>query len=338
MKRELKVTLETVTPLFLGGAEQQPELRPASFRGVMRFWLRALLGGLHGDDLPRIKQGEAAVFGNASFGSPVTVRIRQKEIPLSKRPRREILPHDAKYLYWPLLLGDNRGRQCILDESKFEVVLQLQRLADEELLWQAATSLWLMVNLGGLGTRSRRLLGSLSVTSAKSSKLSRELPQFLSEATTLTDAVAELERGWALIQSSMTASSDRPAQTFCTLHPEVCQIAVVANDNWYNWETAAADVGEKLSNFRREIRSLSKRQSLGLPMKGANKHPEYSRYASPLLLSLKSLRNNELVCVAVLFKNQLEETFTIPFDSFVNQFSSRQSVNLPETRRQEANL
>ncbi len=42
----LTVTLETVTPLFLGGADPRgaPELRAPSFRGAMRYWLRAALG------------------------------------------------------------------------------------------------------------------------------------------------------------------------------------------------------------------------------------------------------------------------------------------------------
>jgi CRISPR-associated protein Cmr1 len=46
--RTLAVTLETVTPLFLGGADPRgaPELRPPPFRGAMRYWLRAALGGL----------------------------------------------------------------------------------------------------------------------------------------------------------------------------------------------------------------------------------------------------------------------------------------------------
>lgn len=45
MKFEVK--LQTVTPLFLGGAnpDEGPELRPASVRGVLRYWLRAALGG-----------------------------------------------------------------------------------------------------------------------------------------------------------------------------------------------------------------------------------------------------------------------------------------------------
>jgi len=44
----LTITLETVTPLFLGGADPRgaPELRPPAFRGAMRYWLRAALGEL----------------------------------------------------------------------------------------------------------------------------------------------------------------------------------------------------------------------------------------------------------------------------------------------------
>jgi CRISPR-associated protein Cmr1 len=43
----LTITLETVTPLFLGGADPRgaPELRPPAFRGAMRYWLRELIEG-----------------------------------------------------------------------------------------------------------------------------------------------------------------------------------------------------------------------------------------------------------------------------------------------------
>lgn len=45
MSRTLTVTLETVTPLFLGGADPRgaPELRAPAFRGALRYWLRATL-------------------------------------------------------------------------------------------------------------------------------------------------------------------------------------------------------------------------------------------------------------------------------------------------------
>jgi CRISPR-associated protein Cmr1 len=72
--------LETITPLFLTGADPrgEPELRAASIRGALRFWLRALLGGVIGDkDLDALRKAEPAVFGSTDTGaSPVVVRIR----------------------------------------------------------------------------------------------------------------------------------------------------------------------------------------------------------------------------------------------------------------------
>jgi CRISPR type III-B/RAMP module RAMP protein Cmr1 len=48
-KRELKVTLETVTPMFMAGIDPNtPELRPPSILGPLRYWLRAAVGGSGG--------------------------------------------------------------------------------------------------------------------------------------------------------------------------------------------------------------------------------------------------------------------------------------------------
>ena len=40
--QKVTVKLESVAPLFLGGAEphSEPELRPPAFRGELRYWLR----------------------------------------------------------------------------------------------------------------------------------------------------------------------------------------------------------------------------------------------------------------------------------------------------------
>ena len=42
----IRATYRIVTPMFCGGAEQQAEFRLASFKGVLRFWWRALMWGL----------------------------------------------------------------------------------------------------------------------------------------------------------------------------------------------------------------------------------------------------------------------------------------------------
>ncbi len=45
--QEVTFNVQTITPLFLAGADQAAaELRAPSFRGIMRYWLRALVGGL----------------------------------------------------------------------------------------------------------------------------------------------------------------------------------------------------------------------------------------------------------------------------------------------------
>ena len=75
--RSLSVTLETVTPLFLAGAEERgaPELSPPAFRGVLRYWLRAALGGAIGDqNWEGLRQLESAVFGSTNGRSPITIR------------------------------------------------------------------------------------------------------------------------------------------------------------------------------------------------------------------------------------------------------------------------
>jgi CRISPR-associated protein Cmr1 len=72
----VKYGFEIVTPLFVGGSDpQQPEIRAASFRGALRFWLRALLGGVLGDRPDKIFQCKSQVFGSTDYASPVVVRL-----------------------------------------------------------------------------------------------------------------------------------------------------------------------------------------------------------------------------------------------------------------------
>src|SRR5712691_4243202 len=72
-------TLRILTPLFLAGADQtKAELRAPSFRGLMRYWQRALVGGMGGTDrrgLEEVAKAETAVFGATDTGSAVSIRV-----------------------------------------------------------------------------------------------------------------------------------------------------------------------------------------------------------------------------------------------------------------------
>ena len=69
----LKATfiLESVTPLFLGGATQKTEPRSASVRGALRYWFRAGLGGALGDeneDINHLAFHEKCIFDSTDSG------------------------------------------------------------------------------------------------------------------------------------------------------------------------------------------------------------------------------------------------------------------------------
>lgn len=203
---KLTVTLETVTPLFLAGADNRtPELRPASFRGALRFWLRALLGASFGSDLDGLREAESAVFGNTDGASPIVVRVSARTQPgLAIGDRRPLIHTDAP--------GRTFSLPAFAEGGQFTLTLA-SRPGQSCLPQEALASLLLMLNLGGVGKRSRRGFGSLRVVQAR--------PQDL----VLPDSIAELlendpEDGGALAeylaevlgrcQSPVTAMSGLP--------------------------------------------------------------------------------------------------------------------------------
>jgi CRISPR-associated protein Cmr6 len=74
-------TLELVTPAFLAGAGQQQDdcdLRPATLRGLLRWWWRTMHAAhLSLADLRRL---EGAVWGNTEAGSPIRIVVDATEI------------------------------------------------------------------------------------------------------------------------------------------------------------------------------------------------------------------------------------------------------------------
>ncbi|HMF36951.1 MAG TPA: type III-B CRISPR module RAMP protein Cmr1, partial [Isosphaeraceae bacterium] len=107
----LEVELEAVTPLWIGGASKQAELRPPSVRGYMRFWFRALAGGLLGEELRNVWEAERAVFGNTTRASSVVVRLfGSPRTSVSVVGEAEQLPGLA-YMFWSVF---QQKREAIL--------------------------------------------------------------------------------------------------------------------------------------------------------------------------------------------------------------------------------
>lgn len=156
--RTLTVTLETVTPLFLGGANSRdaPELRAPSVRGALRYWMRAVLGGVIGDaNSEGLHTLERAVFGSTDCGSPIAVQLHELDNKPLAVKTEFVLPHKQA-----------GRRKAFSAEQRFLLVLRQVRSNSEAVWKMACTATSLATTFGGIGLRSRRGYGTLRVESA----------------------------------------------------------------------------------------------------------------------------------------------------------------------------
>lgn len=301
---ECSVILETVTPLFLGSADGvTPELRVASIRGALRFWLRALLGAHLGDDAEEVSKVESAVFGDTERQSAVALRL----IPLSSVAPQALdftLDSGKGYLLW----ATTRTQRTALPPvtTRFKLVLFERPFRHQDAipaLDYACGALWLLVNLGGLGMRSRRGLGSLQVQEVENwpnrlSPICWPGGSCVDFSRFLSDGIAGVQKGLAL----ETSSSLAPPTSFDILHPRSSAVYVGCQERWSDWDAALEGVGAALRAFRSKrppdhdgvlsvIKGIGKpdtveRAAFGLPLQfyyrgyhdgKAQQHPDWPR-------------------------------------------------------------
>lgn len=153
-------TCEVITPLVTYGAKRGfLELRASAIKGLMRFWWRALHGHLPLDDF-RNKEGE--LFGaSGATKSPLTIRVQQ--IFPKVKGETYLLPHKREI-----------KRESYACKQSFRVVLQAKKNIEiYDLLFK------LFVLLGGIGMRSRRGFGSVTIRQING--MPYDLPKNLSE-------------------------------------------------------------------------------------------------------------------------------------------------------------
>lgn len=201
----LVATYRLTTPMFCAGANQEAaELRPASFKGVLRFWYRALALGQYNGKWEDVRDAESRLFGSTRTG--------QAQVLLSLKvlePIKEIPKHVKVEGGWAYLAGqglvkyikDAQGmltqRPAIAPGLRFEVTC-LFRKPNENDLEAVRKSLLAVGLLGGLGARSRRGFGSLTLEKLEQTK----------------DKV--VEASWKLDKVEETLRSFLPNQPFST--------------------------------------------------------------------------------------------------------------------------
>lgn len=357
--QEYRLALRTVTPLFMAGAEARgaPELRPPALRGAMRYWLRAAAGGVYGDDdngLLRVREIEGRTFGSTdetkASASAVTVRVstqsaanpmefcKQATIRTIKNGKSIQQPTGRDYLYWSMAKSGRAQtenyqgpKQYWPDGMTFDLLLQKRpgALRDEQALLWATAAAWLLIQFGGVGSRSRRTAGSLS--SARPQEINGL--KFASTATSCIQLADELAQGLKSVRSMFATTSTIPSvsdpSSFDVLHARSCRVWVLGI--WADSSTAVESVGAALRDFRsyREPDHANvarwfggnaiptvERAAFGLPIpfhysdggpsgavQGRLRNPTIDRRASPLWLKITRTQDGRYAGVATLFKS-----------------------------------
>lgn len=334
--QEVTFTLRTLTPLFLAGADQTAaELRAPSFRGLMRYWYRALVGGIVGANeraLPQVIAAETAIFGATDTGSAITVKVSEA----SKSPQRyqkesysRASTSGKDYLLWSMA-ESGRGRPdrykpdrlFFPQNTTFQVTLS-NREDDDTKLYRAVAAFWLLAHLGGIGSRSRRCAGSVEaqVTGDNFAGFRFDTPQNVdSLQKQLHEGITHAR------QSTLQHILNRPATpitnvSFDALAQQTCNVWILRDkkQSWSTSDTAMRTLGASLQSYRSQF-DLQDREVFGLPL-GRNT----SRRASPLLLRVTELREEGYVGVAVLFKTGNTQHYAL-IEKWANSFSGKELV------------
>lgn len=151
---QVKFNCKIITPMFMTGADgKTPELRPSEFKGMMRFWWRAVKAE---DDIKKLRKEEAEIFGGTGEGEGKSkVRI----IITSSALRNDE--------YFPLPHKKNFKKYCYGSGSEFEIKLKIKKEYKELI----ENTFIIACILGGFGNRSRRGFGSISIKNNDSIEL-----------------------------------------------------------------------------------------------------------------------------------------------------------------------
>jgi len=264
-----------ITPLFMGGANQQPELRTQSINGLLRWWFRIAGGSI--DD-------EKRLFGWAGDKSNQgLVRIFIIKEPHFVPQNFSNSGSGYSYLGFSLRM---RRREAIPIDTEFEIKISFHPKSTENDIKKFFCALWLAFNLGNFGSRSRRGFGSIMIEDIQG-----DFPNDFR----LEFKPKDPPKGWINDQLNKIRNlKDKDGKPFWSGRKEIpylfnnFEIYLFGQDN--NWENLLNKAGEEYKNFRRK-KSLDGRIVFGLPIVSVEKYKDLRR-ASLLMFKVIKMPNN----------------------------------------------
>jgi len=258
----ISATYRVTTPMFLGGAEQQAELRLPSFKGLLRFWWRAMAWD-RVKDASRLRDEEAAIFGNSDE------RVGQSKVLMrfsSVQPRTHVLAPSSVlsengrpagmgcgYVAYGVMIGFGRRagelqRPCLAAPFTFTVNMLLKPGLKPQQGQEVEEALKMLGLVGGLGSKSRKGYGSLTLLSLKVDGKETWTPP--AKAEQVSDAIRAI-LGPDRIQTSQSGESSQDKLPEWTAFSTASSIIVVAAADHDRTPLALLDrIGREMVRYR----------------------------------------------------------------------------------------
>lgn len=288
--------LETVTPLFLSGADQTTaELRPPAFRGALRYWFR-LIAAPYFKSVKDLQNAESICLGSTDSGSRISIRLTK--FPEKLHDQEFWTSQDANpglhYLFFSTRM-QKRKAIGVSNPVSFSLKISTQPQSHcqeyaEDLSIVIASCFWFAVNIGGFGSRERRGGGSLRVKRVKcdgidTSKISRfdirfrpeVIPRYLKAELrkSCQNFVESLSR---ILGSELSLVEKNSLPSSIEVYSKRQTAIYLLPERHENWEDALEHIGNAYKTYRQSLK-LRKRTVFGLPLKGVNME---DRHPSPL--------------------------------------------------------
>jgi CRISPR-associated protein Cmr1 len=276
MKRYV-VSCRVITPLFMGGANRQAELRTQSINGMLRWWFRVAGGS---------KKDEERLFGwggDESKQGLVRIKIISNKFesePFPAIPGNRYVGDNRGYDYLGFSLKMT-GRKAVPVGTEFKMKISFHPRSTEDDIKKFFATLWLAFNLGNFGSRSRRGFGSIKIE--KIEENGKDITNNCFGLNFLPDENIEywIEQNLELIGKILKPSArEGIPYLFNNLLPYVFKPKEI-------WQNLLNEIGQKYMEFRKP-KKIDDRIVFGLPIIKVKKYKELRR-ASPLMFKIIQL-------------------------------------------------
>ena len=276
-RRIAKHTLTLAMPAFLAGAGQKHDdcdLRPATLRGLLRWWWRTM----HAAHLDRkdLRHLETAIWGDAEHGAALAASVRRDgrstvnlfDYKDRFRPKKQFAqahglerpPRNTTQglFYAAYGMDEKKGQRFYVEPgARWTVTLRArqahlpeggQPVGAADVLRQGEAALWLLCRYGGVGSKGRKGFGSFADIEVRGIETEDDCRQ----------RSADLRRGVGLNALPHDPTGTSSLEDMLTL-----EVATPWRDHW----RAIDQLGFAAQAFARTNAHNDRKRALGLPRK-----------------------------------------------------------------------